>query len=143
MLLSRLMIRPVGIVFSLGLFVLSGCADSKNAGKLPVTGIVNFQGQPVSDGAITFLPITTGNPTSATIHDGLFELFQARGLLPGKYRVEISASKKTGKKIPGMGPDGTVDEIVEAIPEKYNHKSELTVDFVSPQETPLKFDLTD
>ena len=50
------------------------------------------------------------------------------GTSPGAYRVEITARRKTGKKIPvgSPAPKGTMaDEEVEALPARYHTASTL------------------
>ena len=44
-------------------------------------------------------------------------------------RIEINAVKKTGRQIPAPPPgNGMIDELVEAIPNRYNQQSTLQWD---------------
>ena len=57
--------------------------------------------------------------------------FPISATLPGKYRVEISWRKPTGRKIPSADPGVIIDETREAVPAKYNSESTLTVEIGS------------
>ena len=103
----------------------TGCNTS--GGLLTVTGTVTLDGEPVSEGAITFRAQqgTSGPAAGGKITDGQFTIAAAKGVMPGSYHVEISASKKTGKKVMDV-PLGTMrDEIIQLIPPRYNRNTEL------------------
>ena len=93
---------------------------------------------------ITFTPIDpVGEQTSVggKVTNGAYELDSTRGPLPGKYRVEIYWSKKTGKQVPNADGGGMQDEMIEGLPEKYNKKTELTTEITS-WTSKADFDLT-
>lgn len=117
-----------------------GCASSSDRSR--VSGEVRYGGEPVDDGGIAFIPEEgSGIEVSATgpIEEGHYDLDYKRGPFPGKYRVEIYWDKKTGKTI--TSPSGsTKDERKQAIPDKYNEKTELRVE-VKPGRNTLDFDL--
>lgn len=58
----------------------------------------------------------------------------------GTSRVEICWPRKTGRKLPALPPAPAVDEIVEAIPERYNKESELKAE-IKPGQNHLNFEL--
>ncbi|MDB5391216.1 MAG: hypothetical protein JWM11_6862 [Planctomycetaceae bacterium] len=101
-----------------------------------ISGSVTIDNVPVDHGTITFAPTqeTKGASSGGEIKDGKYSIPADKGPTFGKYRVEIRWSKKTGKQIE-MGspaPPGTkIDEVVEAIPEKYNSASTLVKDINS------------
>jgi len=135
--------RGLALAPALALVVLTGC----NAGltsRAPVQGRVTFDGQPVDNGAIAFLPLGNGQDAQfragAPIVDGKYNVTADRGPSPGKYRVEIYWNKKTGKKI-SNDPPNTIDETKQVLPARYNTKSDLTVD-VQPGRNTLDFNLT-
>ena len=106
--------------------VLSGCGG----GRAAVEGSVTLDGVPVEAGYITFVPIeeTAGSGARAKIEKGHYVIDPAGRPVPGVYRVEISARRKTGKKIPigSPAPLGTMaDEEVEAVPARYNKESKV------------------
>src|SRR5262249_36864381 len=91
--MSRLCVL-VGVVGLLA--VLSGCGS----GKHEVTGAVSYDGADVPEGDIIFMPENKSvAPEGGKIKDGKY----AVTVQNGKYRVEIRASKPTGKQGP-MGP---------------------------------------
>jgi hypothetical protein len=108
----------------LGLFLfasLPGCGDGKGS----VNGTVTLDGQPVANGAVTFVK-SEGSLVreGAVIKDGGF---QAR-VPPGKYRIEVNAQKVVGKrKQKGFsGAEEEVEITEEMFPERYNTKTELS-----------------
>ena len=57
-----------------------------------------------------------------------------KGLVAGKYLVAITATRKTGKQIPGEGLYGetnSVDEEVQFIPAQFNARTNLTVELTA------------
>ncbi len=107
-------------------------------GLAAVSGRITFDGQPVEDGEVRLVPTSTGagagQVTGAAIVQGRYDIPGDKGALPGTYRVEIRAQKKTGKKLPSIPPatPGTMyDETMQFIPAKYNDQSTLTVDLAS------------
>jgi hypothetical protein len=100
-------------------------------------------GRPLPTGRIRFLPVegTKGASVFAEIVDGKYSLDQARGPAVGKNRVEITALRKSGNKIPV--PDGPPDQFQDVeeqyLPAQYNVASQIFVE-VSPGQN--KKDLT-
>ncbi len=104
-------------------------------GKTPapsVKGKVTFDGEGVANGGIVFLPLEKGGSRAAApIEQGTYALSPEDKLVPGKYRVEISWRKPTGKKIASADPGITIDETREAVPAKFNTDSKLTAEIGS------------
>ena len=126
------------VVLSIG---LSGCGGSDGPQRGAVGGKITLDGEPVPEGAITFLPIAPnkGPAAGGAFKDGQYDVSAANGPVAGKNRVEISASRKTGRQVPGpMG--GMVDERESIIPEQYNKSSTLEID-VQPGKNVFDFDL--
>jgi hypothetical protein len=113
-----------------GLLVLAlGCG----AGTPPtykVTGTVTFDGQPVEDGEILFLPVEKElGPDAGRIRNGAYEL-RAKA---GRKRVEIRAARPVPGQTNPMGP-----VYADYIPQQYNARSTLAAD-VQP-DGPNRFD---
>lgn len=89
-----------------------GCGGS-NSDRLPVTGSVSIDGQPVSQGSISFerLDGTPGPSAGAPIADGRFRIESERGLLPGNHVVSIRALRNTGRTVKDA-QRGPIPEIV-------------------------------
>ena len=115
-----------------------GCGYS----RVPVRGTVTINGAPMDLGMITFVP-EDPNQTSVggKVSDGQFYLDATRGPYPGKYRVQISWAKKTGRKVPN-GDGGMQDETAEGLPARFNTETELTASISSWSSNSLDFNLT-
>jgi hypothetical protein len=116
--------------------VLAGCGGSKYSGakRYPLAGEVTFEGQPVDLGSITFLPADgKGRPSGGVIENGKYEVPEEKGANAGTFHVEIHWLKRTGKKLKDAESGEMYDERKEAIPDKFQTNSELTVEVPLPQ----------
>lgn len=137
------------IIFFSGLtFTLSGCSQpvSDAPNRAAISGLVKLNGELIEEGTITFSPIspTTGPATGTKINNGSYSISKESGPVVGNNRVEVTAYKKTGKKIEAgtPNPPGTmVDEIVSLIPKNYNTQSKLTVQITTDDNAGTDFDL--
>jgi hypothetical protein len=89
-----------------------------------VQGTVTVNGQPLSEGAVRFIPVNGDtSATGGTIRDGKFRV----SVPVAKQRVEISANVVDREKTP---PNPTNDQIVmkKLVPSRYNSQSTLTLD---------------
>jgi len=108
---------------------LVGCASDSD--RCRVQGDVTYNGEPVDDGGIAFIPekeSASQTPATGEIVDGHYDLDSKRGPYPGNYRVEIYWNKKTGRTITSKASGATKDERKQAIPPKYNQRTELKVE---------------
>jgi hypothetical protein len=124
-------------VFALALLTaMIGCGES-GPERAEVRGTVTLDGTPVESGSISFIPIegTEGPSTGGAITNGAYHLTRSDGPVIGKHRVQILASRPTGRQIEaGEGaddPNAMIDEIEMYIPPEYNTKSKLTADIES------------
>jgi hypothetical protein len=112
-----------------------GCSGAGSSAG--VSGTVTLKGQPVAEGTIRFIPLgdTPGAMAFAPITAGAYELPADRGPAAGAYRVEVTATRKTGKKlpVPDSPPGTTRDEEVQYIPAQYNVDSQLQADIAPGQ----------
>ncbi|MBN9120591.1 MAG: hypothetical protein J0I06_15800 [Planctomycetes bacterium] len=124
--------KPVQCVLLFGLsFALVGCGVKTH----DVSGTASFNGEPIPEGQIAFVPEKGGQGGAGTITNGQY----SAKLLPGKYKVQITANKKM-KLPPGeVGMEGAKEEVRQYIPDKYNTQTELKADIPAP--APLNFDL--
>jgi hypothetical protein len=97
--------------------LLAGCRGRNETAE--VAGIVKFGGKPLAEGLVTFRPAAgaVGPEFSGTVAEGKYRV--TIRVLPGDYRVEVRAWRKTGRivKIPYGG--GETAETVNAIPKRY------------------------
>jgi len=122
-------------------FALVGCSSDSDRSR--VEGSVSYNGEPVDDGGIAFIPEGGGESqvrTTGLIQDGRYDLPSRRGPYPGKYHVEIYWNKKTGRQIANRSGTAFKDETKQAIPPKYNTNTELKVE-AKPGHNTLDFDL--
>jgi hypothetical protein len=128
MAVSRYGLTPI-IFFGL-LLCLGGCSDDLGD-RLAVNGAVTLKGQPLDQGSIEFIPLDqpaageAETKSGAPIEQGQYEIPRAHGLVPGKYRVRITAGTGTPPLAPGELPGPSAASSKERIPAKYNVKSDI------------------
>ncbi|MHB8902421.1 MAG: hypothetical protein ACYC6Y_26980 [Thermoguttaceae bacterium] len=111
---------------------LAGCGQSGPT-RYEITGNVTLDGQPVDGGEVLFIPTDgAGSPDACPIAAGVFK----GQVTPGSKRVEINATKDTGK----VAPDGLPD-YQNFIPKQYNTESTLTAEIKGADTAPLNFAL--
>ena len=126
--------------------VIATCFGCGNNGprRAAVSGHVTLDGQPIDEGVIQFLPVegTVGPETGGVIAKGQYDIPQQRGPVVGKSRVELRASKKTGRKIqdPTGRPGTLTDEYKEMFPPSSNTNSSLVREIKDDHNT-LDFDI--
>jgi len=129
----------------------AACAGCNRSARLPVSGTVTVDGQPLASGEIAFAPAAPGqgNTAGAAIERGKYSISAEQGLLPGDYKVSIHAFRGTGKKNwDGMGeptaPESQkkyVEQLEQYIPPRYNDATELTASLRSGKSNNLNFEL--
>ena len=103
---------------------LTGCGDGKPR-PVPVSGTIQFQGQPLAQGDVIFVPATreAGRMARGTISaEGSYELSTpnlGHGALPGDYKVTVFAYDGM-REIPGMVAPAVGRSL---IPTRYNDAS--------------------
>ena len=63
--------------------LVAGCSGS---GQATFGGRVEFQGRPVLNGAVYFVPLPDGTPLAAVVQEGKYKLKVPAG---GSYRVDV------------------------------------------------------
>lgn len=118
----------------LGWMVLAcGCGPA-GPRTYPVSGTVTFDGKPVTQGDILFIPSDRSlGPEGGRIVDGKFAMRSKEG----KCQVEITAVE-VGPNTPRV--DG-VPVIINYIPARYNTQSELSVEVAPSDENSFEFRL--
>jgi hypothetical protein len=123
------------------LTVLGGCG--KDSLRQAIDGTVTLDGAPLAKGYISFRPeVGSPGPTAgAEVVDGKYSISTEGGTFAGKFRVEITASRRSGKKIPDRFTGELVDEYAQYLPERYNTQSELTAEVKGEGENQFEFTL--
>jgi len=106
---------------------LAGCGNLPDEPqRVPVKGQVTYNGQPVAEGRIRFVPIaeTKGPVSGGPIRGGYFSVDHKGGVPVGRHRVHIEAYRPDKS----LQPDPIEGQVVlQYIPEKYNAKSTLEI----------------
>ena len=113
--------------------LLVGIGCGKHGGNRgAIGGEVKLDGKPIERGLIQFAPMegTRGDSTSGEIAGGRYQLSRHTGPAVGWNRVEIHATRKTGRMIPKPFPlqGKTMEEQVEAVSPRFNSHSTLKVE---------------
>jgi hypothetical protein len=125
------------ITLALGLASLLGCGAASAPERVAVSGKVQFDGQPLATGTITFIPEGRGTAASGQITSGEFRIPENQGPSPGKCRVEILSFRETGRK--ALGPSGA--DLKQVIPTKYNTSTGLECVLVAKRSNSCEFEL--
>ncbi len=121
-------------------FVATGCSQKvKNVKRVQVSGKITLDTKPLMTGKITFDPENGEPPAVFDILDGNYE-----GLAPvGKNKVRLTSIKKVSMKELMGGMDGPgYDELqdVNALPDRYGDKSEITREVTEEGPNQFNFD---
>lgn len=118
------------------LWTAAGCGGRGPAGH-PVSGSVKLDDVPVERGLVR-LSATGKAPVGGEIKGGRYEVVAPAG----EFRVEITAPRVVGRRKAYDTPDSPeVDVTEEAVPERYNAKTELRLE-VKPGANSRDFDLS-
>jgi hypothetical protein len=128
----------------------AGCGSGEEPPpRVPVTGDVTLNGEPLKSGVIRFIPdaATTGPAAMATINDGQYVLTDEDGPIFGHHRVEIEATNYLGFELDdeqayaayataGGAPIGN-----NPIPANYNRQTTLAAEVTSEDGHEFDYDL--
>ena len=102
-----------------------GCGFGGTRTKV-VHGTVTIGGEKAQSGQVRFVPVegTSGPANAAPIVDGQYRIDGRGGVVVGKYRVEVTATKKTGRQVMQNNGFEQVmgDEFVNISPPEYAGK---------------------
>ena len=135
---------PVAGVVAAALAVIGcGGGESDEFPREPISGKVTLNGQPLTKGLITFSPFEKPEPVvTAAVLDGAYSLERSEGPSPGLHRVQIFARKPSGRQVREPdNPGEKIEEIVDAVPPRYNVESDLTAGVEEGGDNLFHFDL--
>jgi hypothetical protein len=130
------------LALAVGPVSLGGCSD--RSARQGIDGTVTLDGKPLEKGQISFRPQQgTASPSAGgTILDGKFSISPERGLSPGKFRVEITASRPGNE----LGRDLLTGKMVaveeQYLPARYNVQSQLEATVEAGGPNRLQFAIT-
>lgn len=132
-----------GVLF-LGL-LSSGCGETSH--RKEISGTVTLKNQPLNEGVIQFTPVPGPSDYPATkesgmIANGLYKMPAEGGLVPGKYKVIITAGDSTAPADPEQppGPGGNF-VMKDRIPPEYNVNSKVEVQVTKDGPNQFDFDI--
>ena len=140
MLTNRILLPASAVLFCLAL--AAGCSDAYS-GRREISGMIKLQDQPLKEGSITFLPLDGQETQSgAPIQNGEYKLPRKNGLMPGKYRVQItSGDGKTPTEEQAGAPGSSNIVSVDLIPEDWNVNSKQQIEVKSSGDNKFNFDI--
>src|SRR5437870_1956612 len=109
---------------------LTGCGGDPNA-RQAVSGTVTFNGQPLDQGRIHFVPVDkTKSDSGATVENGKYNIPRDVGLMPGTYKVSVYSYDQKGAKVQSSEIPGepSAKQFKERIPAQYNVQTKLTAE---------------
>ena len=146
--MTRFCIAPINRLIVVLLWLLStiggtiGCGQPKTD-RLPVSGEVTLDAQPLDDASIQFssVPGATASASGAVIVDGKYDIPAEHGLLPGTYDVRIFAPLPL--KPDPNAPPGLYSFLPpeERVPAKYNIHTELKAEVARDSDNRFNFEL--
>lgn len=113
--------------------------------QVAVHGTVTFDKTPVEDGQVAFEPTAAGKMRYGIVSGGKYSIPYESGLVPGEYRVRITAARPTNQKAETDSFVTAEDSLVineQFIPTKYNVASELVVKIEPISQVTQDFSLT-
>lgn len=151
--MKQLGIHATSIVcLMLAALLFMGCRKGSGPERFEVSGKVTYNGEPISDGDITFQPDQgTNAPTaSGTIKSGVYKLEGEFGVAAGTYEVKVNSYRAAApgdNKLPGGDLDAPpetpgVPKRDQILPEKFNTKTTIEKLTVSGK-TEKNFELKD
>ena len=119
-----------------------GCGDG--SGRVPISGTVTLDGQPLAKGLIQLEPEAdeeAGSAIGAVIQRGMFTVPQHEGPFPGHYLVRIYANSGVqASPAPGQS-ERSPRPMIDLIPDRYNGQSILNIEIETEQSNHFKFEL--
>jgi hypothetical protein len=112
--------------------VIGGCRRSDEPERVIVSGTATYNGKPIPEGDIRFMPVATSviPMAGAVIKDGKYRVEGRGGVPVGTHKIEIEAyhvqrpEVKPGETPPAMGRG---EPRIRYLPKRYNTDSQLQI----------------
>lgn len=120
---------------------VSGCGGPAGPVMVPVSGAVQYDGQPVAEGSVTFVAPDGGSvPNVLTITDGRY----GGRVVAGEKRLEVRAMRRAKVPAAAAGGPGSEDgtTLENYIPAAFNDQSMLLREITPPGPLVIDLDLT-
>jgi hypothetical protein len=133
------------LVAALLVLFASGC-NNNYGGRQEVKGTIKLKGQALDNGTIEFVPLEGDRATQggAVVASGSYLIPRSLGLVPGKYRVILTAGDgRTPAASPDAAPGPTGANIVskDRIPPEYNVNSKQEVEVSADKPNVFDYDI--
>lgn len=126
--------------------LLTSCGKSYG-GRKEISGTVKLKTEPIDDGTIEFIPLSGNQETKsgAQILKGSYKIPAEFGLLPGKYRVSITAgdgrTRAAANPEEPPGPTGANIVSKDRVPKEYNIESTQEVEVTDKGPNVFNYDI--
>jgi hypothetical protein len=114
--------------------LVAGCRGDRGPERIVVSGKVTYNGKPVGEGEIRFMPVATSAVpmAGADIKDGQYQIGLRGGVPVGTHNVQIEGFRiDTSRLQPGQpAPRSARDRgvpFIQYIPKRFNLNSELKI----------------
>ena len=122
-------LRRVAAAAAFGLAAATLTGGCGGPPRAQVKGVVTVDGKPLADGSIEFFPVDgKGQSAGTSVHDGVYQVEAS----VGEMKVTINGTEVIGKRKAYDTPESPMIDVVRnAVPERYNTKSELKTTLVA------------
>jgi hypothetical protein len=122
-------------LIALGILAVAGCSKSDNQATT-ISGMVEFEGEPVRVGEIRFVPIrgTQASTVGGKIRDGQYSLSPKQSLKAGEYRVEVMGYRNPKDPQAEVNLQDADSNYIQYIPSKHNQNSQAAITIESTHE---------
>ncbi|MFI4874824.1 MAG: hypothetical protein ACIALR_05785, partial [Blastopirellula sp. JB062] len=129
----------------LGIALVVGCGSGTDGLRLvPVSGVVDYEGEPVQDGVIRLIPSdgTQAPVRVRKIRQGAYEFTGRSAAAEGTYRVEIRAYRPLAGAVPSaLKDDPAYDAPREQyLPKRFNADSQIDPLVISSEDSEIRQD---
>jgi hypothetical protein len=133
-------------LLSLATIIVAGCSNNsdRDAGTVPVSGKVTYNGQPLEGATITFISDTGSTPGAAMSGPGGVYTLRVK---PGSYTITVSKlsgvvdTREMTMEEAMANANKPVEEPKETLPPKYQSPTESGLKFEVKQSGENKFDV--
>jgi hypothetical protein len=122
----------LSLLLGLTALLLAGCEGANPQGRVPISGEVTLDGDPISEAIIIFSPTSAQGPAEnvkavAVVKEGAFALTQRDGPCPGNYDVLIQDQPPEFEAFAADVAQGTAPRRPSfTIPKSYGQPGRLT-----------------
>jgi predicted small lipoprotein YifL len=133
--------RVLTLSIAAGVVTLVGCGET-GPERLPLSGTVTLDGQPVDDATIVLTPREQGKAAAALIVDGAFTFTPESGPTPGTHDVRINPNEAEFEEVSADASEIADSSPSKGIPPAYQQNGTLTAEVSGDPAQTLSFELS-